>query len=51
MSNERIENELKYKFAFSFLKKLLSDGKITAAEFRIADQYTAKKYRPNLITL
>jgi hypothetical protein len=51
MTQEKIVNELKYKLAFSFLRKLLTDGKITNAEFKVADQYTAKKYQSNLIIL
>lgn len=46
MSQTQIMNEVKYKMAVGFLRKLLSQGLITDAEFEIADRYTAEKYKP-----
>jgi len=51
MSDNQRNNELKYKLAFSFLKKLHLDGKITASEFKIAYEYASMKYQPKLITI
>lgn len=48
MSKTQIANEVKYKMALAFLRKLLAQGLITNTEFEIADRYNAEKYKPLL---
>lgn len=48
MSQTQIANEVKYKMAVAFLRRLLMQGLITRAEFEIADRYNAEKYKPLL---
>ena len=43
MSNA-LSNEVKYKMALNFLKKLLNQELITLDEFEIADRLNAEKY-------
>jgi len=45
MSQTQIANEVKYRMAVAFLRKLLAQGLITAAEFEIADRYNAERYK------
>ena len=46
MSQTQIANEVKYRMAVAFLRKLLEQGLISDAEFEIADRYNAEKYKP-----
>ncbi|NPV89863.1 MAG: hypothetical protein HPY50_03695 [Firmicutes bacterium] len=46
MLQAQIANEVKYRMALAFLKKLLGQGLITDGEFEIADRYNAEKYKP-----
>jgi hypothetical protein len=51
MSQEQSVNEVKYKMAFGFLKKLLDQGKISHEEYETADRYIAEKYKPLLAAI
>jgi len=42
--NNTLSNEVKYKMALNFLKRLLDQGLITLDEFEIADRLNAEKY-------
>ena len=46
MSQAEVKNEIKYRMAVAFLRKLLGQGLINDAEFEIADRYNAEKYKP-----
>lgn len=46
MSQTQIANEVKYRMAVAFLRKLLGQGLISDAEFEIADRFNAEKYKP-----
>ncbi|NLI13802.1 SHOCT domain-containing protein [Pelotomaculum propionicicum] len=48
MSQTQIANEVKYRMAYAFLRKLLAQGLITDAEFEVAHRYTAERYKPLL---
>lgn len=51
MSQEQAVNEVKYKMALGFLKKLLDQGKISCEEYENADRYVAEKYKPLLASI
>jgi hypothetical protein len=41
-------NEVRYLMAHNFLAYLLEQGKISSAEFQIADEFVVEKYKPRL---
>ena len=41
-------NEVRYLMAHNFLAYLLEQGKISPAEFQIADEFVVEKYKPRL---
>ena len=42
-------NEVRYLMAHNFLTYLLEQGKISPAEFQIADGFVVEKYKPRLL--
>lgn len=51
MTQEQAVNEVKYKMALGFLKKLLKQEKISQEEFETAQRYIAEKYKPLLAAI
>lgn len=51
MSQEQAVNEVKYKMALGFFKKLLDQGKISREEFETSDRYIGEKYKPLLAAI
>lgn len=51
MTQQQISNEVKYRIALAFLKKLLQQGIITEQEFIEADRLNAQCYKPVILAI